>query len=247
MKPCIVIPHFDHLTQFMPLLPQLAATGLPVFVVDDGSPAQQVAELRRALALQLPDARLLEHAANCGKGAAVTTGLLVAGEQGFTHAVQVDADGQHDIEKIPQLLREAAAHPGSIISGLPSFDKDIPGIRYYLRYHTPASVWLETLSPDNRDSMCGFRVYPLQPVLALLSGARLGSRMNVDTEILVRASWRGIGFRHIPVSVSYPPDGRSHFRYFRDNVLISWMHARLITGMVLRLPWLLARRLGDSA
>ncbi|MNC93011.1 hypothetical protein D3C83_95460 [compost metagenome] len=95
--------------------------------------------------------------------------------------------------------------------------------------------------------MCGFRVYPLEPVLALLSDTRLGSRMSFDTEILVRAAWRGIDFRHIPVAVSYPRDGRSHFRYFHDNVQISWMHTRLITGMLLRLPWLLTRRLGRAA
>jgi glycosyltransferase involved in cell wall biosynthesis len=242
MNPCIVIPHYDHLVQFEPMLPRLAALDLQIFVVDDGSPGNQVDRLRELLARQLPAAKLVVHDSNQGKGAAVQTGLRAARLAGYTHAVQVDADGQHDLSDVSDLLSEARAHPASIISGLPRFDEDIPRLRYVMRYLTHVCVWLETLSTDIRDSMCGYRVYPLDQVLALLDASSMGSRMTFDTEILVRAAWRGIGFVHVPVPVSYPESGRSHFRYFQDNVAISWMHTRLITGMFLRLPWLLLQR-----
>ena len=91
--------------------------------------------------------------------------------------------------------------------------------------------------------MCGFRLYPITPVLDLANTNKLGQRMDFDTEILVRSSWAGQKMIHLPVNVTYPQDGRSHFRLWQDNYLITCMHAKLFFGMLVRLPKLLFRKL----
>ena len=115
-------------------------------------------------------------------------------------------------------------------------------IRYYARYITLYFCWLEALSTEIRDAMCGFRLYPLQQVVALAEKSRLGKHMSFDSEALVRAVWAGIPLEFIPVQVTYPEGGRSHFRMIKDNLEITWMHTRLVLGMILRLPKLLLRR-----
>ena len=110
------------------------------------------------------------------------------------------------------------------------------------RYLTHVWVWINTLSFAIRDSMCGFRVYPLPPVLRLMDEETIGLRMDFDVEVLVRLFWRGIVVHNLPTRVTYPLDGVSHFDVWRDNVRISRMHARLFFGMLRRLPRLLVRR-----
>lgn len=244
MKVCLLVPHFDHLPQFRRLLPKLRATGLHLLIVDDASPKDVFDELQELVEALGDDASLLLHTENQGKGAAMATGFLAASEAGFTHALQIDADGQHDVGNVSDFCMAGARHPDSLICGEPVFDESISKLRYYGRYITHSLVWLETLSTDIRDAMCGFRLYPLEPVVRMLRRKKIGSRMAFDPEILVRASWAGIPIRFIPVRVRYPEDGASHFRYVRDNVHISWMHVRLIAGMLVRLPGLLLRKLG---
>src|SRR5262249_45436895 len=157
--------------------------GLPVILVDDGSDPACAHELQRLS--KLADVTLLRHEFNRGKGAAVTTGLRAARQHGFTHAVQVDADGQHTLSDIRHFVDDARNHPGSLVCGAPQFDMSMPTSRRYGRHLNHGVVWLETLSFDIVDSMCGFRVYPLAPTLALLDAQRLGSRMDFDIEILV--------------------------------------------------------------
>ncbi|RPH97901.1 MAG: glycosyltransferase family 2 protein [Lysobacterales bacterium] len=242
MKLCIVIPHYDHVDQFTTMLPQLAQQNLPLLVVDDHSPAGSFARLETAVAANVPGATLIRLDFNQGKGRAVRVGLSAAREAGYTHSVQLDADGQHDLAEIPVLAAEAERYPGHIVCGQPIFDQDIPAVRYYARYITLALSRVESISTEIRDAMCGFRVYPLDQTLELCEGARLGSRMDFDTEILVRAIWAGMGLRFVPVHVAYPEMGVSHFRYLRDNLLISWMHTRLLVGMLTRLPFLMLRK-----
>ncbi|NIL94179.1 MAG: glycosyltransferase [Woeseiaceae bacterium] len=242
MKICVLIPHYDHVGQFRDLLPRLLGTEYPFVIVDDASPEAAFEELQQLLDESRSDATVIRHADNRGKGGAVTTGLLAAYEAGYTHALQIDADGQHDVAHVADFCRAGEAYPGTLICGEPVFDESISKLRYYGRYLTHSLVWLETLSTEIRDAMCGFRLYPLEPVVQLLQHANIGSRMAFDPEVLVRASWAGIPIRFIPVRVRYPEGGASHFRYFRDNVQISWMHTRLIFGMLVRLPSLLARR-----
>ena len=242
MLTCIVVPHFDHVEQFRDVLPRLLSHGLPLIVVDDASPEPAYEELQRLLAEHAGSTTLLRHAANQGKGGAVMTGLKAALDAGHTHALQIDADGQHDTADIPRFLAAAATYPAAVICGEPQFDDSISKLRYYGRYLTHSLAWLESLSTEIRDALCGFRLYPLETIVAIFERRRPGSRMAFDPEILVRATWSGIRLHFIPVHVRYPEGGRSHFLYFRDNAEISWMHIRLVCGMLLRLPKLLWRR-----
>jgi len=244
---CMVIPHFDHLDQFRKVLPELVAQGLPLVVVDDASPEPSFNALAQLLEDYAPESILIRHSENLGKGGAVTTGLKVALKAGFTHALQVDADGQHDVQGIAQLAAVAAQYPNSIVCGQPVFDEHISKLRFYARYITLFFVWLETLSTEICDALCGFRSYPLHQVVALLAASKPGKRMAFDPEILVRAVWANISLRYIPVKIVYPEDGKSHFRYFRDNLEISWMHTRLIFGMLIRSPMLIRRNRSRSS
>ena len=238
MNPCLLIPCYNHAGPLAAVLARLAEFELPCLLVDDGSEPVAAAALD-ALAARYPWVSLLRHSHNQGKGGAVMTGLRRAHELGFSHALQVDADGQHDLADLPALLAEARQHPAALVSGRPLYDDSVPKGRLYGRYITHVWVWIETLSFAIKDSMCGFRVYPLASTCALLERVALGRRMDFDTEVMVRLHWAGVPMRFVPTRVIYPVDGRSHFRLFRDNLDISWMHTRL----VYRLLWDLLLRL----
>lgn len=235
------MPHFDHVEQFRSLLPGLVSTKQHLVVVDDASPPEAFSRLTQLLDASDTGYTLIRHVRNLGKGGAVASGLRAARKAGFTHAVQIDADGQHDYRDIPVLCAAAAKHSHSLICGEPVFDKDISRLRYYARYLTLYLIWLETLSCVIRDPMCGLRVYPLHATVDLLERSRLPMRMGFDPEILVRSVWAGIPLAYVKVRVRYPEDGKSHFRYLGDNLEISWMHVRLLGGMLLRMPQLLRR------
>jgi len=239
--PCVVIPVYNQEHAIAAVVDSIRVQGFPLLLIDDGSNDECARELQRLG--QMPGVSLLKHSVNRGKGAAVCTGIFAAQAQGFTHAVQVDADGQHTIADMRRFVEEAHAHPHSVICGLPVFDASMPRSRFYGRYLTHAMVWLETLSFDIIDSMCGFRVYPLPPTLALLAAGGVGSRMDFDTEILVRLHWRAVPVRWLSTRVCYPLDGVSHFRLFFDNARMTWLHIRLTAGMLLRLPLLIGRKL----
>jgi len=240
-SPCILIPCYNHGAMIATVLTRLAPFGLPCILVDDGSDAATQTVLDR-LAAENSTLTLVRLAENAGKGAAVMHGMQVAAQAGFTHAVQVDADGQHAIEDIPALLALAQQHPEALISGQPVYDAPIPRSRLYGRWITHVWVWIETLSLQLKDSMCGFRVYPIAPTLQLAQHATLGRRMDFDTEVMVRLYWQGHPSYFVPTRVTYPQDGLSHFDAFKDNVRISLMHTRLFFGMLPRIPSLLGRR-----
>ncbi|WP_323113332.1 glycosyltransferase family 2 protein [Pseudomonas guariconensis] len=239
-NPCAVIPVYNHERAVPTVLAELLRAGLPCILVDDAShPA--CAQVLRELAQQ-PQTFLVRLDLNQGKGGAVMTGLREAARLGFSHALQVDADGQHDLAAVEDFLALSRAQPQALVCGYPQYDASVPKGRLYARYLTHVWVWINTLSLAIPDSMCGFRVYPLPPTLALIDSVRLGRRMDFDTEILVRLSWRGLPMRWLPTRVHYPSDGVSHFRLFHDNALISRMHAKLCIGMLLRAPMILWRR-----
>lgn len=240
-SPCVLIPCYNHGAMMPRVLARLQPFGLPCIVVDDGSDTSTRQQLDR-LAAETANLTLIRLPRNAGKGAAVIHGLQAAAEAGFSHAVQVDADGQHAIEDIPQLLALAQAHPEALISGQPIYDDSIPRSRLYGRWITHIWVWIETLSLQLKDSMCGFRVYPVMPTLRLAQRVTLGQRMDFDTEVMVRLYWQGNTSYFIPTRVTYPPDGLSHFDAFKDNCRISLMHTRLFLGMLPRIPSLLFRR-----
>jgi glycosyltransferase involved in cell wall biosynthesis len=246
IRACAVIPYFEHPRTLARVVEALRRHGLTCWIVDDGSgPAAHAAA--RAIAAQDPDSvRLLTHASNRGKGAAVLSGCRSAAAAGYSHALQIDADGQHDCDDVPELLAQATRQPQALILGMPRFDASVPRSRLYGRYLTHLWVWINTLSLDIEDSMCGFRVYPLTPLLALAATERLGERMEFDTEIVVRLHWRGTPVIGVPTRVVYPLDGVSHFELWRDNLLITRMHARLFFGMLWRFPRLIGRRVTET-
>jgi len=246
VRPCIVVPHYDHASQILPVLDGLERLGLPVIVVDDGSPAPAFAALQAAVAGR-EGVTVERSVSNRGKGHAVMRGLRLADARGFTHAVQIDADAQHRPEDIPTLLAVAAREPSALVSGAPLYDATVPGARLHGRKISLFWARLETLSCEIADPMCGFRVYPLAGMLALARGREPGDGMEFDAEVLVRARWSGMPLRFVPTPVTYPPGGRSHFRMIRDNVRISLMHTRLFLGMLWRLPRLVAARLRAGA
>ena len=236
-RPCVVIPCYNHGATMAVVLKRLQPFALPVIIVDDGSDAATKQELA-----QLTGVTLIHLETNRGKGEAVITGLKAASQAGFSHAIQLDADGQHCIEDVPRFLDEARKHPGCLISGMPEYDDSVPKSRLYGRYVTHVWVWIETLSLSLKDSMCGFRVYPLAATLAVIAKHSPGKRMDFDTEIMVRLYWAGTDSHFLRTRVIYPADGLSHFDALRDNLRISWMHTRLFFGMLPRVPALLSRR-----
>jgi glycosyltransferase involved in cell wall biosynthesis len=241
-RPCAVVPVYDHENAIGTVVTGLMAAGLPCLLVDDGSGPKCAAVLAE-LADSEPRVTLLTRVRNGGKGAAVIDGLHAALAAGYTHALQVDADGQHALEDIPRFLHAASAAPGAVICGRPIFDDSMPTVRRVFRHLTHALVWVHTLSFDIRDSMCGYRMYPLAPTVAMLDAEHPGLHMDFDIEVVVRLHWRGVPMRWLETRVIYPTDGVSHFRMLLDNALISRLHARMFLGMLWRAPRLLARRL----
>jgi glycosyltransferase involved in cell wall biosynthesis len=241
-KPIVLIPVYDHEHAICAVVAAVLQQGVPCMLVDDGSSPPCASVLDQLAAASPQHITLLRHAHNRGKGAAVLTGFARAAADGYSHVLQIDADGQHCVADITEFLRVAEAHPACIIAGHPVYDESVPALRLYARYLTHVWVWINTLSLDIKDSMCGFRAYPVAPVMALAARQRIGARMNFDTDILVRLYWDGVKVINLPTRVGYPSDGVSHFRLWMDNVLITRMHATLFLGMLCRLPFLLARK-----
>ena len=238
---CAVIPSRNHHLALADTVRQLRAAGLAVCIVDDNSdePARSA-----IAALHRPDdlvtiLRLPEHE---GKGAAVFAGAQHAGAHGFTHAFQVDADGQHDLTHLDHLIALATAQPDALIVGYPLYDRSVPVARAIGRKLTNVWVWIETLSLHIKDAMLGYRLYPIPLLLRVAAEEPVGRQMDFDIDILVRMAWRGIRIVNTPVHVRYPEGNTSNFHYLRDNWRITKLHTRLVFGMLVRAPRLLGRR-----
>ena len=241
MKLCVLIPYYNHPDAIGSVVQQLLPYGLNIIIVDDGSALESKQSLLPLT--KLPGVQVATRAQNGGKGAAVITGMRQALKQGYTHALQVDADGQHDLTKIPELIQLSEQYPEKIISGMPVYDETVPTNRKLWRYATHILVWIHTLSFEIKDSMCGFRIYPLKKTLEVIdSQDQFGQRMDFDIEILVRSQWAGLHIEQLPVGVRYPLDGVSHFQLFNDNFLITKMHFRLFFGMLISSPKLIFRK-----
>jgi glycosyltransferase involved in cell wall biosynthesis len=217
----------------------------PVWVVVDGSTDGTPAALQE-MAQTDPGLRVIVRQSNGGKGAAVLDGLTEAAAQGFTHVLTMDSDGQHPGDRIGAFMAASAADPAAMILGEPIFDASAPSIRVKGRKVSNWWANLETLWAGIHDSLFGFRVYPIAPLLRLMRSSRWMRRFDFDVEAVVRLSWAGVPARNLPAQVRYftPAEGGvSHFNYWRDNVLLSSMHSRLFAGFLIRLPYLLVRRL----
>jgi len=216
----------------------------PVWVVVDGS-TDGTAEGLQALAAQDAGLRVFVLPHNQGKGSAVLHGLEQAATAGFTHVLTMDSDGQHPSDRIPAFMAESAAQPAAMILGVPMFDASAPALRVKGRRISNWWANLETLWAGIGDSLFGFRVYPVEALRQIMHSQPWMRHFDFDPEAVVRLCWRGVKPVNLPAPVRYyrPEEGGvSHFRYLRDNALLTWMHTRLLIGFVLRLPLLLAKR-----
>ncbi len=217
----------------------------PVWVVIDGS-TDGSAQRLSAMAVAEPGLRVFVLPRNRGKGAAVLFGLHQAQACGFTHVLTMDSDGQHPVERIQAFMQASIARPDAMVLGCPVFDASAPALRVKGRQISNWWANLETLWAGIHDSLYGFRVYPVEALIAIMRRQLWMRRFDFDVEAVVRLCWHGVPPINLPAAVRYfsPEEGGvSHFNYWRDNVLLTWMHFRLFWGFILRLPLLSARRL----
>ena len=221
----------------------------PVWVVVDGS-TDGTPEGLRALAREEPALRVIVIERNGGKGAAVLHGIRAAAAEGFTHALTMDSDGQHPPASIPEFMARSQAEPRAVVLGVPVFDASAPALRVKGRRVSNWWANMETVGLGIEDSLYGFRVYPIADLVAVMRHQPWMRRFDFDPEAAVRLVWRGLTPVNVKAPVKYlkPEEGGvSHFNYLRDNVLLTWMHLRLVAEFILRLPFLLWRKMGKLA
>jgi glycosyltransferase involved in cell wall biosynthesis len=217
----------------------------PVWVVVDGS-TDGSAEALQAMAAADDGLRVILLPENRGKGAAVLEGITQAAALGYTHALTMDSDGQHPADLIPAFMAASQADPAAMVLGKPVFGPEAPALRVNGRKVSNGWANLETLWMGIGDSLYGFRVYPIAPLLKIMRANRFMRRFDFDPEAVVRLCWAGVRPVNVDAPVRYlsaEEGGVSHFKYLRDNALLTWMHTRLFIGFVLRLPLLLTRYL----
>ena len=241
----VLIPSYNTGATVYETVRAARAQWTPVWVVVDGS-TDGTAEGLQRMAADDPGLTVMVLPENRGKGAAVLHGLDAAARAGFTHALTMDSDGQHPADLIGAFMQQSIAKPGAMVLGRPVFGAEAPLLR--VRGRRVSNWWtnLETLGAGIDDSLYGFRVYPIADLIAVMRRQPWMRRFDFDTEAVVRLAWRGV----VPINVAAPvkylsaeEGGVSHFRYGRDNVLLTWMHTRLMLEFVLRLPLLIVRRL----
>lgn len=233
-NPIVIIPHYNHSNTLGKVVQTIKAQNLPILIIDDGSAYEHHAVL--AELATFPQINVHYCPQNAGKGYAVKKGIRLAFSQGFSHAIQVDADGQHKLDDIQKMLEKSKENPTACICGKPIYGNDAPKARLYGRKITNFWMAINTLSLDLADGMCGFRLYPLIETIRVLdSSPYIGNRMEFDVELLVYLKWAKVPLVWIDTPVQYTQDGISHFRGFADNWRISKMHARLFFSMLKRL------------
>ena len=241
MKPCLLIPDYDHRDEIGGVVDSLAFAGLACLIVDDGSGPETRAVLDE-LARTRPFVQVHHRERNGGRGAALKTGYRLALERGFTHALQLDADGQHDAADVPRFLAAMEREPEALVLGAPVFDETAPKSRLYGRQLSRWMVWLATLSFDVTDPLCGFRGIPLAATVALLDAVPTGDHMEFDPELVIALHRAGVPVRNVPTRVVYRRGGLSHFDTLRDNARLTAVYSRSLGGMLARLPRTLADR-----
>jgi glycosyltransferase involved in cell wall biosynthesis len=234
----VLLPTYNTGPRLASVIAEVVRQWPHVLVVIDGSTDgsdQPVHELAR----REPGLSVLTLPRNSGKGAAVLAGAQAAQARGFTHALVMDADGQHPAGSIAQFMAESQANPDAMVLGKPLFGPEVPLERLHGRKLSIGVVRLEVLGAGLADPLFGFRVYPLAPLLAVMMPRRGGRRYDFDTESAVRMFWAGVRPINLTAPVRYftrAEGGVSHFHYLRDNVTLVWMHARLV-GELLLLRW----------
>jgi glycosyltransferase involved in cell wall biosynthesis len=241
----VLIPSYNPGPRVLDTVRAARAQWTPVLVIVDGS-TDGSAERLLALAAEDSGLRVIVLPENRGKGAAVLEGITLAAAAGYTHALTMDSDGQHPAELIPAFMAASQAQPGAMVLGRPVFGPEAPALRVNGRKLSNAWANLETLWMGIGDSLYGFRVYPIEPLIAIMRTNHHMRRFDFDPEAVVRLCWAGVRPVNIDAPVRYlsaEQGGVSHFKYLRDNVLLTWMHTRLFLGFLLRLPLLILRKL----
>lgn len=227
---CAVIPTYQNAKTLLQVVADVHRVVDTVFVVDDGSNDGTAALLDKATGSERPE-KVLTHPKNCGKGAALKTGLTYARQQGFRYAVTVDADGQHRADDIPALLKAVEEEPDALAIGSRGLQhENMPAKSTFANRFSNFWFALQTLQrlPDTQS---GLRIYPLQR----LHGLRwMSARYEAELTLLVFSAWAGVKLLPVPVSVYYPPrDQRvTHFRPGRDFTRISVLNTLLCFLMV---------------
>ena len=255
MKICLLIPHYEHAGAIGALLerlaPHAATNGLACIVVDDGS-GEAARGVLRDLDTRLPWMTVVWREKNGGQGAAKRTGYRHALAAGYTHSLELDADGQHDTDDVPRFLALMKANPLAAVLGKPEFGPEAPKARLWGRQLSRGLVWLACGSTTVRDPLCGYRGLPLAAAVAVIDSAHTGNRMSFDPEFAVRLFRAGLPIVTLPTRVSYPTDGVSHFDMLRDNLRLAVTYARLLAELPVAAPSIVlarrrARRLAANA
>jgi glycosyltransferase involved in cell wall biosynthesis len=242
VRACLLIPIYDHGATIRDVVRSVLPLQIPILVVNDGSHPGTRAVLDE-IAREQRGVEILHHDRNRGKGEALKTGYRAAAARGYTHVLQLDADGQHDADDAQRFLEAAKTNPEALVLGEPIFDDDAPKSRLYGRKLSVGMVWVATLSRVVRDPLCGYRVTPLGPANRLLDRVELGDWMDFEPEIAVRLVWMGVPVVNVPTRVRYFPGGVSHFDVIWDDVRLAWLYTRLTLGMLARAPGWLAERI----
>ncbi len=241
----IIVPSYNSGALLERTFKEIMVLWQPVIVVIDGSDDGSDYFLSRSLQNHPMAIKVIKNVHNQGKGAAILKGAIAALQNGYTHALIMDADNQHSADSIFSFMQISLQHPKAMILGDPIFDASAPSLRVQGRKVSNFFVNLETFNWDIHDSLFGMRVYPLTDLIAVMQQTLWARRFDFEPEIAVRLAWRGLPIMNIPTPVRYidkADGGITHFRYFRDNTLLTWMHIRLLSGFLLRLPNFLARR-----
>jgi len=232
----VLLPSFNTGPKLTAVVTEVLRQGWPVLVVIDGSDDGSEQPLL-ALEKTEPSLTVRSLPKNSGKGAAVLAGAHYALARGFTHALVMDSDGQHPAASISPFMEISREHPNALVLGKPLFPSNIPIERLYGRKLSNGLVWVELLGTGVKDTLFGFRVYPLFSLVATLAPRRTGRRYDFDTEAAVRMAWSGV----LPLNVAAPvryfsqaEGGVSHYRYVRDNLRMISMHANLLVELVFR-------------
>jgi glycosyltransferase involved in cell wall biosynthesis len=245
----VIIPSYNPGAKGLETVREARQYWAPVWIVVDGSTDGTTAELC-SMAQTDPCLRVFVRVKNGGKGAALYEGLLEAQRLGFTHALTMDSDGQHPAYLIPEFMNASMSSTQAMVLGVPVFDSSAPRIRVRGRRISNWAANLETLYAGIEDSLYGFRVYPVEALLRVMQQTRWMRRFDFDAEAVVRLSWLGVGVINVRAPVRYfssAEGGVSHFRYWRDNVLLTSMYLRLAAGWLLRLPILINRRINQRS
>lgn len=234
-----VIPVYNHGAALEGVVKNLLSFNFPIIVVDDGNDKlnkDYISQVAQKYSL----VTVVTRPKNGGKGSAMKDGVRKADEMGLTHILQIDSDGQHDAGRVGYFWEQAQKNPEAIICGYPEYDESAPKKRVNGRKVANAWIHIVTLSNQIVDALIGFRIYPVKAYVKVLnSPVYIDSRMGYDIDILVKMFWQGTQVISEPVKVTYPTDGISNYRAFRDTMRISGTYTRLCLGMFVRFPKLI--------